>query len=259
MLDSPAEPLPRHHHHLRRRPKRPGPEPSHRRPRPPPPPPQLLRAGRNGADPPSPAGRSFAAVAAVAPSGDWTVAQNKRAAKAQKKKATPPPAMDQRSFELINEGCKLNRPEAEDIISLVNRALHKEGVRNVRFDKLRCSDAGRLLGVTTPTSTLQDLLEHQDTVLRAARVRNSSISDVVPQQKWKWVRIHNVPLDRYMGRVGGGGLLKLREELEAENSGVRIPAEVRWLGTVPRRGVPSEKRPPVPTRGGEMCQLRGTP
>ena len=79
---------------------------------------------------------------------------------------------------------------------MVNRALHKEGVTNVRIDKLRCSGVGRLLGVTTPTSTLQDLLEHRDTVLRAARVRDSSISDVVPQQKWKWVRIHNVPLDR---------------------------------------------------------------
>ena len=28
---------------------------------------------------------------------------------------------------------------------------------------------------------------------------------------------------------GGGGLRKLREELEAENAGVRAPAEIRWL------------------------------
>ena len=82
-----------------------------------------------------------------------------------------------------------------------------------------------------------------------------------------------------------GGLRKLREELEAENIGVRIPAEIRWLGGVkvrahfqkykcgtssavaavlgegPRHGqppmpcreVPSGKRPPVPTRGGQVC------
>ena len=31
----------------------------------------------------------------------------------------------------------------------------------------------------------------------------------------------------YMG--GGGGLKKLREELEAENTGVRVPADIRWL------------------------------
>ena len=34
----------------------------------------------------------------------------------------------------------------------------------------------------------------------------------------------------YMGRTRDGGLLKLREELEAVNSGVHIPAEIRWLG-----------------------------
>ena len=33
-----------------------------------------------------------------------------------------------------------------------------------------------------------------------------------------------------MGKARDGGLRKLREELEAENSGVHIPAEVRWLG-----------------------------
>ena len=33
-----------------------------------------------------------------------------------------------------------------------------------------------------------------------------------------------------MGKEKNGGLRKLREELEAENSGVQIPAEIRWLG-----------------------------
>ena len=33
-----------------------------------------------------------------------------------------------------------------------------------------------------------------------------------------------------MGGAREGGLRKLREELEAENSGMHIPAELRWLG-----------------------------
>ena len=53
----------------------------------------------------------------------------------------------------------------------------------------------------------------------------SDISDIVPRQRWKWARIHNVPLERYMG--GGGRLKKLREELEVENAGVQVPAEIR--------------------------------
>ena len=33
-----------------------------------------------------------------------------------------------------------------------------------------------------------------------------------------------------MGGTRDGGLRKLREELEAENSGMHMPAEIRWLG-----------------------------
>ena len=82
----------------------------------------------------------------------------------------------------------------------------------------------------TPPSALQDLLKHRDMVLRAARVADSSITDVVPQQKWKWIRIHNISLTQYMRKKRDGGLAKLWEELEVENSGVHIPAEIRWLG-----------------------------
>ena len=74
----------------------------------------------------------------------------------------------------------------------INRALQREGISDVRVERIRCTDSRRLLGVTTPTSTLQDLLRHHDTALKAARVANSCITDVVPQQKWKWVRIHNI-------------------------------------------------------------------
>ena len=38
-----------------------------------------------------------------------------------------------------------------------------------------------------------------------------------------------------MGQHKEGGLLKLREELEAENSRVQIPAEIRWLSAAKAR------------------------
>ena len=63
-------------------------------------------------------------------------------------------------------------------------------------------------------------------MLRAARTADTSISDIRPLQRWKWIRIHNLSLSRYMRK---GGLTRLREELEAENGGVDIPAGIRWL------------------------------
>ena len=45
-----------------------------------------------------------------------------------------------------------------------------------------------------------------------------------------------------MGKEKDGGLRKLREELEAENSGVQIPAEIRWLGGAKVRARFQKKR-----------------
>ena len=110
------------------------------------------------------------------------------------------------------------------------RAENGAGISNTRVDRIRCTETRRTPGVTTPTSTLRDLLQHHDVVLKAARTVDASIVDIVVQQKWMWTRIHNISLTRYMGKERDGGLRKLREELEAENSGIQIPAEIRWLG-----------------------------
>jgi hypothetical protein len=42
------------------------------------------------------------------------------------------------------------------------------------------------------------------------------------------LKIHAVPLVRYMGK-GTEGLRKMREEFDAENEGIAIPTQVRWL------------------------------
>ena len=65
-------------------------------------------------------------------------------------------------------------------------------------------------------------------MLKAAWTILGGASDLVPQQRWHWVKIHNVSLVRYMGKTLGG-LRLLREELEAENGGVSISADIRWL------------------------------
>ena len=158
--------------------------------------------------------------------------------------------VDQRSFGLVlTRPTRLLTLAVENILSAVNRALHREAIQDVRAERLRCSDTGRLFGITSPTPTLQGLLKHRDLVLRAARTVLGEASDLVPQQKWQWVKIHNISLVPYMGKTVGG-LRLLWEELEAENSGVSIPAEIRWLsraqaqarsrssGTAPRQWWP---------------------
>ena len=42
-------------------------------------------------------------------------------------------------------------------------------------------------------------------------------------------RVYNISISRYMGSTRDGGFRKPRDKLEAENSGVPIHAEIRWL------------------------------
>ena len=110
--------------------------------------------------------------------------QSKRASKVPKKTYPAPLTIDQCSFELATTTpSKLSSLEVENIISAVNCALHKGGAQGVRVERLRCSDTGCILGITTPSSSLQDLLKHRDLVLKAARTVLGSASDLVPQQR----------------------------------------------------------------------------
>ena len=47
-----------------------------------------------------------------------------------------------------------------------------------------------------------------------------SVSGLEARETWWWVKIHAIPVARYLGR-GSGGTEMLREELEAENVGIR--------------------------------------
>ena len=136
-------------------------------PKPPPPPPK---------GPP----RSFASVAASPAPEGWKVVQRKPSTKANKNSPSAPvAAMDDRTFEFPhNTGFKLKPNETENITSRINRALHGAGISNTRVERVRCTETHRILGVTSPTSTLKDLLQHRDMVLRAARTDDASISDI---------------------------------------------------------------------------------
>jgi len=57
---------------------------------------------------------------------------------------------------------------------------------------------------------------------------DKGIIDMEGNKSWETLKIHTVTLVRYMGK-GTEGLLKMREEIPAENEGVANPAPVRWL------------------------------
>jgi hypothetical protein len=69
----------------------------------------------------------------------------------------------------------------------------------------------------------------KDLALLAARKADPGIIGVESNETWAKVKIHRVPLDRYM--IEMDGLQILREEIESENPGVVIPTAPRWVGS----------------------------
>jgi len=67
-------------------------------------------------------------------------------------------------------------------------------------------------------------------VIKAARKEDAGIVDIETNELWERVKMHCVNFDRYLGKKTGGGLEKLRQELQAENEGVVLPLAINWIG-----------------------------
>jgi len=71
-------------------------------------------------------------------------------------------------------------------------------------------------------------LQYHNIIITAARADHKGVVDVEDNQSWKQLKIRAVPLIQYMG-IGMEGLQKMLEEFQAENNGIVIPTQVRWL------------------------------
>jgi len=154
-----------------------------------------------------------------------------------KKKELKPVPPGQNSMEKMrvtfkrDNGLPLSQKKDLDISSKVNRVLfeakfpyfvHIQGVTKIT--------RGCLSTITTPGATAEMLIRFREVVIRAARKVDAGIVDIETNEHWERVRMHGVNFDRYLGKKTGGGLQKLRQELQAENEGVVLPLAINWIG-----------------------------
>jgi hypothetical protein len=137
---------------------------------------------------------------------------------------------DDRKVIFPRDGCTPHPLGNEmDIPSEVNRALRRAGVPDhIRLVKLRRNDNGVLTGLVGDRTNATQFLLYRETILRAARKADSGVIAVESNETWTRLKIHGVPLHRYMKNDPAEGLRLLREEIEAENPGVTIPL-ASWL------------------------------
>ena len=188
-------------------------------------------------------GVSYAAAARAVPkeTNEWTKVPTRRRGAGQQATTQQPQApkpvtglnLDQRKFVFIRECTCRREYHTADIMSAVNRALHQEAVPTyIRMFQLRRNNKGTLAGLSTPFAPIDQLLAHRNSILRAALTIDPTVIDITAKETRRRVKIHGVPLNRYLGK-GTHGLEKLREEIEAENEGVEIPMQIRWHGRIP--------------------------
>lgn len=109
----------------------------------------------------------------------------------------------------------------------INKPLHQKGA-SVRVQDLFLTQSGKYRGSAQPTSNADQLIEHRETVLQAARKVDPGVKGLEAKQSWWWIKVHAIPVARFVGK-GSNGTEALREELEAENEGLPIPSAIRWL------------------------------
>jgi len=158
----------------------------------------------------------------------------KRQQKKEEMKPVPPGqnSMEKRrvTFKRDN-GLPLSQKRDLDISSEVNRALFEAKVPYfIRIQEVTKNTRGCLTTITTPGATAEMLIWYREIVIKAAKKVDAGIVDIETNELWERVKMHGVNFDRYLGKKTGGGLEKLRLELQAENEGVVLPLAINWIG-----------------------------
>jgi outer membrane biosynthesis protein TonB len=128
-----------------------------------------------------------------------------------------------------DQSVPLSNKMDQEIASAINRALfHQKAPAHIRIMNAKRNARGAITAITHPNATAWMAVHYRDIIITAARTVDKGVVDVEEKESWQRLKIHTVPLIRYMGK-GTEGLEKMREEFETENEGIVIPTQVRWL------------------------------
>jgi len=170
--------------------------------------------------------------AAPTPTRRWETASPQN----QTKPANPAPApttsssiADRRLILRRDESVPLPNEMDQEIASPISRALfHQQAPAHIGIMNARRNVKGAITAITHQNATAEVAMRYREVIITAAKTVDRAVVDVEENETWERLKIHALPLVRYMGK-GTEGLQRMREEFEAENEGIAIPTQVRWL------------------------------
>lgn len=176
--------------------------------------------------------RNYAAVAAAQPSQisgqSWTkVSYGSRKNTVQKSTTTV--KFEQRGRRILfPRKADSNELKSEaDLMLALNEALQKAEVEaKVRFSRVRYAPSGSVSALLRENADATMLLPQRSNLLiRAAKAVDSAVVGVEILEQWQRLKVHGMPLERYLGP---GKLELLRREVES-STGIPLKAIPRWL------------------------------
>ncbi len=71
---------------------------------------------------------------------------------------------------------------------------------SIRFNRVRYSPSGAISALLTKKADVTKLLKTRINILiRAAKTIDQAIIDAEVLERWHWLKVHGMPLDRYLG------------------------------------------------------------
>jgi hypothetical protein len=129
-------------------------------------------------------------------------------------------------FERTPDAPQLNWITVNQSASHVNNSLGKVAPAHVRTEKFRVSQRGVLSTTARQGASAAILLHFKKELIEAARKGDDSIINVRSNESWMELKIL-VPYAVYRDE---NGIERLREEIEAGNTGVAVPPfSIRWM------------------------------
>jgi len=85
----------------------------------------------------------------------------------------------------------------------INTAIQATGLPDhIRLTKLWYTTSGAISGLLKEKATAEMLKTAKHQILEAAKGLDSSITDFSPAEQWYKLRVHTIPLNRYLHPMG---------------------------------------------------------
>jgi hypothetical protein len=119
----------------------------------------------------------------------------------------------------------------QEIAAAINSELfHQKAPAHLLTLNAKRNARGTITSITDQNASAAMALIYHNIIIAATRRVDKGVMDIEENEASERLKIHAVPLVRYIGKETEG-LKKIRDEIHTENDGVSVPVQVRWLAS----------------------------